>query len=54
MTENVVDFMAGKLRTNTQKTQNALKYAACIGNEFDLKNPFHYSGGQPRLQRIVQ
>jgi predicted ATPase/signal transduction histidine kinase/CheY-like chemotaxis protein/HPt (histidine-containing phosphotransfer) domain-containing protein len=37
ITENVVEFMANKLRELDAKTQHALKFAACIGNEFDLR-----------------
>ncbi|MFB2836525.1 AAA family ATPase [Aerosakkonemataceae cyanobacterium BLCC-F167] len=37
ITENVVDLMLGKLRKLPEKTQKALRLAACIGNSFDLK-----------------
>ena len=37
ITENVVEFMASKLRDFRAGTQQALKFAACIGNEFGLR-----------------
>jgi predicted ATPase/signal transduction histidine kinase/DNA-binding NarL/FixJ family response regulator len=36
ITENVVDLMASKIQKLPEKTQHALKLAACIGNQFDL------------------
>jgi len=36
LTDNVVEFMVGRLHKLPQKTQNALKLAACIGAQFDL------------------
>lgn len=36
VTDNVVDYMAGKLRRLKKTTQDILKVAACIGFEFDL------------------
>lgn len=36
LTDNVVEFVAGKVKEFSRETQHALKYAACIGNEFDL------------------
>lgn len=36
ITENVVDLMAGKIQTLSLPVQEVLKYAACIGNNFDL------------------
>lgn len=36
ITDNVVDFMAQKLRTLPGATQNLLRLGACIGNSFDL------------------
>lgn len=36
VTDNVVDYMAGKLRRLKKPTQDILKVAACIGFEFDL------------------
>ena len=36
-TDDVVEFMAKQLEKLPLPTQNLLKYAACIGNEFDLK-----------------
>jgi PAS domain S-box-containing protein len=35
-TDNVVDLMTAKLRRLPAKTREALKLAACIGNQFDL------------------
>ncbi len=37
ITENVVELMAGKIKKLSINTQNALKFAACIGNQFDLR-----------------
>lgn len=37
VTDNVVDFMAARLRQLPLPTQHVLKLAACIGHEFDLK-----------------
>jgi predicted ATPase/signal transduction histidine kinase/CheY-like chemotaxis protein/HPt (histidine-containing phosphotransfer) domain-containing protein len=37
ITDNVVDLIAGKVQQLHSETQQALKLAACIGNEFDLK-----------------
>ncbi|GIK38491.1 MAG: serine/threonine protein kinase [Chloroflexota bacterium] len=36
MTNNVVELMAGKMQRLSQETQQVLKLAACIGNQFDL------------------
>lgn len=36
ITDNVVDLMLVKLRKMPNTTQNALSFAACIGNHFDL------------------
>ncbi|MEG4089072.1 AAA family ATPase [Microcoleus sp. K1-B6] len=36
-TDNVVELMAGKIKQLSQNTQETLKIAACIGNQFDLK-----------------
>lgn len=36
-TDDVVEFMAKELEKLPASTQSLLKYAACIGNEFDLK-----------------
>ncbi|AFY33683.1 ATP-binding sensor histidine kinase [Calothrix sp. PCC 7507] len=37
LTDNIVKFMAFQLHRLPQSTQNILKLAACIGNQFDLK-----------------
>ncbi|MBC1219350.1 ATP-binding protein, partial [Nostoc sp. UCD120] len=37
VTNDVVEFMVLQLRKLTQPTQDILKLAACIGNQFDLK-----------------
>ena len=37
ITDNVVELMAGNLQRLSEETQQALKLAACIGNQFDLK-----------------
>ncbi|MEK8021907.1 MAG: AAA family ATPase, partial [Candidatus Parabeggiatoa sp.] len=36
MTDNVVELMVGRIRKLPEATQNLLKLAACIGNQFDL------------------
>ena len=36
ITDDVVEFMAGRLYKLPEATQNVLKLAACIGNQFDL------------------
>ncbi|NEQ40810.1 MAG: serine/threonine-protein kinase PknK, partial [Okeania sp. SIO3I5] len=36
LTDNVVEFMAGRLHKLPEATQEILKLAACIGNQFDL------------------
>jgi len=37
LTDDVVEFMAGRLYKLPEKTQEVLKLAACIGNQFDLE-----------------
>ncbi|NCS01078.1 MAG: AAA family ATPase [Microcystis aeruginosa G13-11] len=37
ITENVVDLMVHKIKKLNHKTQNILKLAACIGNQFNLE-----------------
>ena len=37
LTDDVVEFMAGRLQKLLSATQKVLKLAACIGNQFDLK-----------------
>ncbi|MGD1807790.1 trifunctional serine/threonine-protein kinase/ATP-binding protein/sensor histidine kinase [Dapis sp. BLCC M126] len=37
LTDDVVEFMAGRLQKLPQETQQVLKLAACIGNQFDLQ-----------------
>ena len=37
LTDNVVEFMAGRLQKLPLATQKVLKLAACIGNQFDLE-----------------
>jgi len=36
ITDNVVEFMADKIKKLSAKTQDALQLAACIGHQFDL------------------
>ncbi len=36
LTDNVVEFMAMRLQELPEATQNVLKLAACVGNQFDL------------------
>ncbi|MEM9121120.1 MAG: AAA family ATPase [Cyanobacteria bacterium P01_F01_bin.56] len=37
LTDDVVEFMAGRLHRLSRATQTALQLAACIGNQFDLE-----------------
>ncbi|MBP0012965.1 MAG: AAA family ATPase [Roseofilum sp. SBFL] len=37
LTDDVVEFIAGRLQKLPEVTQTALKLAACIGNQFDLE-----------------
>ncbi|AFY81872.1 AAA family ATPase [Oscillatoria acuminata] len=37
-TDNVVELMVGKIQKLPEETQELLKIAACIGNEFDLES----------------
>ncbi|AUX49003.1 serine/threonine protein kinase [Sorangium cellulosum] len=37
VTDNVVEFMIAKLQRLSQRTQRAMKLAACIGHRFDLR-----------------
>ena len=37
VTDNVVEFMAGKISSLPENTQNILKICSCIGNRFDLE-----------------
>ncbi|MDJ1182468.1 trifunctional serine/threonine-protein kinase/ATP-binding protein/sensor histidine kinase [Roseofilum casamattae] len=37
LTDDVVEFMAGRLHKLPKATQNILKLAACIGNQFELE-----------------
>ena len=37
ITDNVVELMVGKVQKLGAKTQEVLKLAACLGNEFDLR-----------------
>ncbi|NER36088.1 MAG: AAA family ATPase [Oscillatoria sp. SIO1A7] len=37
LTDDVVEFMAGRLALLPEATQNLLKLAACIGNQFELE-----------------
>ncbi|MEA5467255.1 ATP-binding protein [Spirulina sp. 06S082] len=37
LTDDVVEFMAGRLQKLSKETQEVLKLAACIGNQFDLE-----------------
>ncbi|NEN91348.1 MAG: AAA family ATPase [Okeania sp. SIO3H1] len=37
LTDDVLEFMVGRLRKLESATQNVLKLAACIGNQFDLE-----------------
>ena len=37
LTDDVVQFMSGRLQKLSEASQNVLKLAACIGNQFDLE-----------------
>ena len=37
MTDNVVELMAGKIRTRSAEGQEVLRLASCLGNTFDLR-----------------
>ncbi|MEG5037570.1 MULTISPECIES: AAA family ATPase [unclassified Microcoleus] len=37
ITDNVVEFMADKIKTLSESAQKVLRLAACIGNQFDLE-----------------
>lgn len=45
--ENVVDFMAGKLRRLSESAQHVLRLAACIGYQFDLQTLSIINGTEP-------
>ena len=53
ITENVVEFMAGNIRDYPDETQRALKFAACIGNEFDLRTLSIILGSESTLAGIL-
>ncbi|MCU0547588.1 MAG: AAA family ATPase [Oscillatoriaceae cyanobacterium Prado104] len=44
ITDNVVELMAGKIQQLSQPTQELLKFAACIGNQFDANTLAIVSG----------
>ena len=44
ITENVVEFMVGKIRKLPPATQHIMEYASCIGNQFDLRTLSIISG----------
>jgi predicted ATPase/serine phosphatase RsbU (regulator of sigma subunit)/tRNA A-37 threonylcarbamoyl transferase component Bud32 len=48
ITDNVVELMAGKVQKLPLSTQQALKLAACIGNQFDLQTLAIVSEKSPR------
>ncbi|MBU1168618.1 MAG: AAA family ATPase [Proteobacteria bacterium] len=43
-TDNVVEFLAGKISRLTNKTQDIVKICACIGNRFDIETLAMVSG----------
>jgi predicted ATPase/class 3 adenylate cyclase len=47
MTDNIVDLMAGKIRTLSQDGQEVLRLASCLGNTFDLRTLALVSGRDP-------
>lgn len=59
ITDNVVDFMSGKIRKLSLPAQQLIQLAACIGNRFDLEVLAIASENAPReteqqLQEILQ
>ena len=48
ITDNVVDLMVRKIRKYPDTTQHALRLAACIGNQFDLRtlSTIHEKSGE--------
>ncbi len=51
ITENVVALMTGKIRRLPEETQHLLRFAACLGNRFDLETLLQVSG--EGLERIA-
>lgn len=49
MTDNVVDLMAGKIRTLPADGQEVLRLASCLGNSFDLRTLALVSGKDAAL-----
>ncbi|HIK17759.1 MAG TPA: AAA family ATPase [Leptolyngbyaceae cyanobacterium M33_DOE_097] len=47
LTDDVVEFMAAQLQKLPESTQDMLKLAACIGNQFDLKTLATVSSQSP-------
>ncbi|MGE3727639.1 MAG: AAA family ATPase [Candidatus Sericytochromatia bacterium] len=55
ITDNVITFMSNKIKKLPQNTQEALKLAACIGNQFDLALLSHLAEGPAQeTARAVQ
>ncbi len=48
ITDNVVELMAGKVQKRNPATQELLKLAACIGNQFDIHTLAIVSGKTPQ------
>lgn len=53
VTDNVVEFMTGRLRELDERSQRALTLAACIGYRFDLKTLAIVSG-KPRRDVAIE
>jgi predicted ATPase/serine phosphatase RsbU (regulator of sigma subunit)/tRNA A-37 threonylcarbamoyl transferase component Bud32 len=49
ITDNVVELMAGKIQQLSQPTQELLKFAACIGNQFDANTLAIVSGNSVKI-----
>ncbi len=47
ITDNVVDLMSGKMRRLSRPTQELLKVAACLGNQFDLQTAIPIMNAAP-------
>ncbi len=52
LTEDVVEFMAAQLQKLPEPTQDVLKLAACIGNQFDLKT-LAIVYGKPQVETVA-
>ncbi len=54
VTDNVVDFMVGRLQRLPQETQDLLRTAACIGHRFDRQTLAQLAGRSPgQITRLL-